>query len=196
MIQYDFGRTLSSEVNKISNGDVRKQWFFYTRNRAVRAQSDLSTVVLTDEIELQCGEIRRELLRNEAKWLSFGGKPLNTRPLLRVLREDDNTLISVVNACGLNAFRQLWPRYEPSKKHGKHGYHAAGGDWVSPMPLGDEAAQEVLMTSVGHGDDRYAAREGEYYRFPRTHPGQDIFHGFSIFREDIPAVVLVALEVA
>jgi hypothetical protein len=187
-----------SEVNALSNGDIKRQWFIYTRNRALRTQSELSTVCVSSDYDGENGEsikgqIRRDLLQHGSKWLSFGGTKLNMQRRLRI-RENGSALISVINASDLNAFQLWWPRYEASEKHRKTGYFRAGGEWVSPMPLDDHTAHEVLMTSVEHCGDRYARHGSEYYRFPKTHPDGEIYHGFLVKRDEIPDSVLKDLE--
>jgi hypothetical protein len=99
----------------------------------------------------------------------------------------------VINAFNLNTFQPWWPRYEASKKHRTVGYFLAG-EWVSPMPLDDRTAQEVLMTSAQGGSDRYALHQGQYYRFPRTHIDREIFHGFLITRGQVPPTALEDIE--
>jgi hypothetical protein len=194
------GTGIISEVSKLLNGDVRRQWFIYTKNRALLAQSDLCTVTISSDSEggqpaNLTGEIRQDLVYHDAKWLSFGGTILNERPRMDVWREDVRMQISVANASDLNRFQPWWPRYEASDKHRKTGYFRAGGEWVSPMPLDPRTAQEVLLSSVCAGDDRYALYRGEYYRFAKTHDGREIFHGFSVTRGEVPAAVLNDIEI-
>jgi hypothetical protein len=189
------GANIISEVSSLTNGDVRRQWFIYTKNRALPAQSNHRTVTISGDGQHEeptnlTGEIRPDLVYQDAKWLSFGGTRLNEQPRLNIWREDCRILISVMNASDLNGFQSWWPRYEASEKHGKIGYFRAGGEWVSPMPLDDSTAQEVLMTSLSIGNDRYAFYRGEYYRFTKTHPDREVFHGFSVTRGDVPADLL------
>ena len=188
-----------SEVNALSNGDIKRQWFIYTRNHALRAQSEFFTVIVSgdndgDKGENIEGQVRRDLLQQDSKWLSFGGTTLNMHPRLRIWRENGSALISVRNASDLNAFKFWWPRYEASEKHRKTGYFRAGGEWVFPMPLDHYTAHEVLMTSVERYGDRYARYGSEYYRFPKTHPDGEIYHGFSVERDECQILVLRDLE--
>ena len=193
------GAGIVAEVSALSNGDVRRQWFIYTKNRAFRAQGEHVTAAVShdegpDNKESLKGELRKDLIRDGSHWLSFGGTGLNVRAKLMVSHENTLAPISVVNTSRLSSFQTWWPRYEPSKKHGPTGYFRAGGKWVSQMPLDDHAAQEVLMTSVELDGDRYA-RHGElYYRFLKTHPDRDIYHGFLLEREEVPGLIFKTLE--
>jgi hypothetical protein len=79
------GSGIISEINRLPNGDVTRQWFLYTKNHAIRAQSDVCQVVIygDDKMELQ-GEVREEFVHQDSKWLSFGGAPINEHPRLHV----------------------------------------------------------------------------------------------------------------
>lgn len=185
-----------AEINALSNRDTRVQWFLYTKNYALRASSELCLVVVSDydgepgDVE---GFLRQELVVQDAKWLSFGGTVLSDQPRLNVTGRESGSRISLQNASTLLAFKNWWPRYEASPKHRKEGYWASG-EWVSPMPLDNQIAQEVLLTSILSGNDRYALHAGEYYRFPLTHPGQQVYHGFSVDENEVPQDVLGGLR--
>lgn len=131
---------------------------------------------------------------HNAKWLSFGGTPLNQRSELSILPRHLGSATGVKNASDLASFRVWWPRYERSHKHRNEGYWRAGGEWVSPMPLDDDTAQEILLTSVSLGDDRYAIYRGQYFQFPRTHTDSEIFHGFAVDPGEVPGTVVARLR--
>ena len=184
-----------SEINNLPNRDLRIQWFLYTKNHAVRADLKFCTIIIVDADNDQSlkGEIRDELLSAGVKWLSFGGSHINEQTELEVSTEVDSINRSIPNAFCLETFVRWWPQYEASPKHRKQGYFE-GGEWVSPMPLDERTAQDVLMISIIGGTERYGYYQGEYYRFPRTHADREIFHGFSITRADVPPAVLDDIE--
>lgn len=189
------GPGIISEINRLSNGDTRKLWFLFTKNHAARAQPNTYRVVVSSGAQPEAeGDIGEDLFRSESKWLSFSGMVLFEQRRLYVVSGDLRAGVSIENAFDLNGFQPLWPRYEPSEKHRKTGYYRDGGEWVSPMPLDEQAAQDVLMTSAPDGNNRYAFHKGEYYRFPRTHFDQEVFHGFLISRNDVPAALLAEIE--
>jgi hypothetical protein len=126
--------------------------------------------------------------------LSFGGTAIDEHPELKVSFEDNFTQLRIANAFDLNTFIRWWPRYEASGKHRKDGYFREGGEWVSPMPLDAHTAQTVLITSVLDGSDRFGYYQGQYYRFARTHADKEIFHGFSITRDEVPVGILQVIE--
>ena len=186
-----------AEIGGLSNRDLRTQWFLYTKNHAIRAASDFCTVEISigDKNELHLkGEIREELLSETSKWLSFGGTMVSEQRELHVSNQDHSRRMSILNAFSLDTFVFWWPRYEPSEKHRRSGYFREGGEWVSPMTLDSRTAQNVLIASVQDGNNRYGCYQGQYYRFPRTHVGQEIFHGFSITRAEVPDAVLADIE--
>jgi hypothetical protein len=188
-----------SEVNTLMNGDLRRQWFIYTKNRASPATSDPRSVVISGANSCEgCGyiegEIRSDLLQEGAKWLSFGGTALGIEQRLRVLQKNGSGPVIVTNAIDLTTFKPWWPQYEASSKHRAEGYFRSGGQWVSPMPLNSEAATEALMASVQYCGDRYALYCGKYYRFPKTHIDRNVYHGFLIDRDGVPESILNELE--
>src|SRR4051812_3846718 len=69
------GAGIMSEVNRLTNRDIRTQWFLYTRNHAVRSEAELCTVTVSaDGVEqVLIGDIRRQLFDAAVSWLSFGG---------------------------------------------------------------------------------------------------------------------------
>ena len=190
------GAGIISEVNHLSNKDIKRQWFLYTKNHAVRANSVLRTVTVSAPAVADVvliGEISEQLMDEAAKWLSFGGSPLNEESDLEVASDDPIHNLTVPNSFDLQTFRRWWPVYAASGKHRRTGYFR-DGEWISPMPLGEREAQEALMTSVQIGSDRYAYYKGRYYRFPRTHIDHDIFHGFQIERQEVPQSALEDIE--
>ncbi len=182
------GSNLKSDIDMLKNRDLRRQWYIYTRNHAQYAELDLCLVkVSCDNRELIGveGAVRQDLIRSDARWLSFGGVALFNQSKLIVHREDSELPISITNAFDFCGFRDWWPRYAASSKHGTSGYYRPGGVWVSPMQLADGTAQEALLISISVGNLRYAFYQGEYLEFRRTYPDREIFHGFSVSREDI-----------
>jgi hypothetical protein len=183
-----------AEIGALPNKDLRTEWYLYTKNHAMRAKSDLTAVVVSGGREAMHGTIREELTAEGARWLSFGGTALNERHDLSVAKEDGSSQTEVANAFDLETFARWWPKYEANPKHRKEGYVREGGERVSPMPLDDHTAQQVLMMSVSDGGDRFGFYRGQYYRFCRTHIDQEVFHGFSVAREDIPVAIFVEIE--
>jgi hypothetical protein len=188
--------SLLGDLNLIKNRDLVRQWFLFVKNRAKRNLSDPWSVIIygvSVEIDGVTGDVRKDAVAHDARWLSFGGTPLNQRSELSVLPTHFQVATAVNNASDVASFRVWWPRYERSPKHKHEGYRRAGGEWVSPMPLDDDTAQEVLLTSVASGDDRYAIYQGQYFQFPRTHSDVEIFHGFAVDPGGVPGAVAAQL---
>jgi hypothetical protein len=188
------GQGLKSDIARIRNKDLVRQWYLYTRNRAVKAALEHCVVEITDQKDgtVISGELRRELVVSDARWLSFFGRPIYSTSELNISLAGTDVTVSVQNSCGLGSFREWWPYYEASPKHRKDAYEFEG-DWVSPMPLNDSEAQEALITSVVHGSDRYSLYLGVYYRFPRTHPNRNVYHGFRMDRKEVPVQVVMEI---
>jgi hypothetical protein len=189
--------SLLGDLNLIKNRDLVRQWFLFVKNRANRNLSDPWSVAIygvSVETDGVTGDVRKDAVVNDARWLSFGGTPLNQRSELSVLPTHLEVATAVNNASDVTSFRMWWPRYERSPKHKHEGYWRAGGEWVSPMPLDDDTAQEILLTSVVSGNDRFAIYRSQYFQFARTYSKSEIFHGFSVDPGDVPGSIIAQLR--
>ncbi len=124
------------------------------------------------------------------------GTELAMQVAFQVSKQDGSDAIAVANAVELKMFKAWFPRYEASPKHKADGYFRPGGEWVSPMPLGHDAASEALMKSVQHKDDPYAWYCGHFYRFLKTRPDDNMYHGFLVKRLEVPDAVFRHLKCA
>jgi hypothetical protein len=191
------GAGFVSDINQVRNRDIARQWFLFVKNRSVRAESEpcmVSLVGTAGTVEI-AGEIRRELVQINSKWLSFRGTPFSERVALDISSETLGIRLSLANAWHLISFKAWWPEYQPSEKHRKEGYWRAGGEWVSPMPLNNDQAQAALLTSVLFGNERFSAFGNRYFRFLRTYPDKNIYHGFEVDWGDLPNQVILGLSV-
>lgn len=173
------GATLRATINKFDR-DLRQKWFLYTRNHAAAAEGELVDIEVRSAGTTQsvAGMACNGPLLLRAQWISFGGIPVfaSDEVIVTVAATGERFLIG--NANSVAAYREWWPRFEPSPKHQKTGYHARSGEWVSPMPLSDKEAQEALDISQDVNGERVAVYKGRRFRFMRTHPNRNIYHGF------------------
>jgi len=188
------GGNLTADINSVPDGDIRKLWFLFITKAVLAGGVSSSAAIVSDGRKHVEGEISSGCLVSQKRWLSFGKRAYLERTPLAL--DVEGKEVKVENAWNLDEFRRLWPSYEASPKHQKDAYTRVGGDTVSPMPLSDDEAQRVLMTSVPNGKDRIAYHRQQFFRFCLTHSGQEIYHGFQINEEDVPAEVLDILKSA
>lgn len=184
-----------SSINRIPKTlelrDVTVLWFTYTRNRAEPAslvgRIDVSITSPEAAGEESNGEIDEAWASGEGRWLSLGGTTLNEASRLHLSVAEDKRS-QVRNAHHLESVRLLMPRYEPSPKHRPEPY-VEDGVKVSAMPLTDNDAQQLLLISLKDGDKRwaYCDSRGKCYRFNFTNVETDVYHGFEVEDDEVPA---------
>lgn len=160
--------------------DVRTKWFLYTRNRARVPEDDRINLTVTfgDDSKTLVGMTHWSPVCLGAHWISLGGTEAFQQSPLQVENVQTGAKLTIDNSHDELGFWKWWLRYEPSPKHGKVGYHAFGGKWVSPMPLDDVEAQRALDVSELNAGGRVANYSGRTIRFVLTHPNGNVFHGF------------------
>lgn len=173
------GGTLRAVINRLER-DFVKKWYLYTRNRATLVDGEASEIEVTsaaspDRIR---GVVYEKPLQGNAYWVSFSGVSVFQTDQLLIRRVTSGEEVAVGNAARVDVFQLWWPRYESSPKHGRTGYRAASGEWVSPMPLDDAEAQKALDISEDVGGARIATYQGRQFRFMLTYPNRNVYHGF------------------
>jgi hypothetical protein len=179
----DFNASINSLADdKDKSKSSRRLWYLYTRNRAVQADWEPSC-----DIEITCakspdvarGAVSTALLIADSHWLSFSGIPPLQEPNLSVVAPGVQPF-NISNSNELASLIKFLPIYEKSDKHKSESYIDAAGDYVSPMTLQNDAAQNLLLVAVQDKDDRiaYHGLSGKFYRFKITR--LNIYHGFEI----------------
>jgi len=192
------GINFKASINKLSfdeiSRDIMRQWYIYTHNRAEAASLESYTVEISSDISEQPrvnGEISTDGLDRASFWMSFGGATINCQPTLKVNCGDTSSIKN--NSHDLESLQQLLPIYQPHPtKHRKEAYFdVERQEHVAPMPLDDHKAQNVLLTSILYDNSRWAyCRDiASYFCFKLTHPEQNIYHGYQVAFEDLPADV-------
>ena len=193
-----------SSINSIpqdeEHQDVKRLWFLYTTNRADAQRTEpplrvaLTSTALADVI--LAGEVNGEWISpNTNLWLSFGGIPLTESTTLDI-SHSGNEIDKVRNAHDLPSLMPMLPRYEPSAKHRAKAYTTEDGEVVSPMPLNEAEAQNLLLISVLDATDRWAYHNGlrKCFRFKVTQVQVDIYHGFQVERHEVPEAIWIQLQ--
>lgn len=170
--------------------DLVKKWYLYTRNRSavVPNESEVEIELKTNGIGSSVkGSVYKPLHDDISHWISFSGDVVCSANELIVSSSHGERTIR--NCADIESFRTWLPRYEPNPKHRAKAYTAAGGEVVSPMPLSEAEAQELLLTSLSdNGGTRWAFHKEtlKYYCFQRTHVDQEVFHGYVEAEEKVP----------
>jgi hypothetical protein len=178
--------------------DIIEKWYIYTRNRS-------KSLPLDSEIEVRFtangiassveGIVYRYVNDAVGFWISL---PRDT-----VCAVNNLTLHShhgeraIRNAADFESFKAWLPIYEPNAKHRDKPYTAAGGEYVSPMPLSKAEAQDLLLTSLpDEAGTRWAfhKRTATFYCYRKTHVNREVFHGYSQSEEEVPVNIRIALR--
>lgn len=193
----EVGTHFRASISKLSfddfSRDIRVQWYLYTKNRAESATFESYTVDISSDPPEQSvsGEISIDGLDRASIWVSFGGAKINCQPKLKVNNGETSSIKN--NAHDLKSLQQLLPIYQPHPtKHRKEAYFdVERQEHVAPMPLDDHKAQNVLLTSILYDNSRWAyCRDfASFFCFKLTHPEQNVYHGYQVAFEDLPAEV-------
>lgn len=191
--QLSTGQHLQSSISTL-DPDIKKQWYIYTKNHAHQASCVLvvpASITPKPDFDLTNNPISQDLLHQHAKWLSFSGQQWTETPEYGITSTSHQNFL-IKNAHNLDSLIPILPRYEESPKHHRDPYHA-NGEYVSPMPLAENEAAQLLLISVPDqtGTDRWAFHETrrKYYRFKLTHVHQNIYHGFEVESIEVPPVI-------
>jgi len=185
---------LIQSINRMTERQIARLWFIYTRNRAVSSDQDfVEAVVSSAEGELE-GTIATDQIADADCWISFTGAPVLRCGKVRVQSPGRNT-VGLENAEKPESVARWFPRYEASAKHRNEEYATANGP-ASPMDLSASDASSVLLTSIAESDRlRYGKHRGQYYAFRLTQieNGQPVFHGYAISENEVPPALCAAL---
>ena len=191
--QLSSGQHIKSSISAL-DPDIRKQWYVYTKNHARQASSDLvepTSIIPEPKFYMAKNPISQDLLHQHTKWLSFSGQQWTESPEYAITATSHQNH-SIKNAHNLDSLIPILPRYEKSPKHHRVSY-CVNGEYVSPMPLEENEAAQLLLISVPDqtGTDRWAFHETceKYYRFKLTHVHQNIYHGFEVENTEVPVVI-------
>ena len=175
-------QSLAHWLGRCADRDLVRKWYLYSRNHAASLCGDTVETSVSLERTFAAnvtGNVCSEAVDESVKWLSVGFSMFVASSLF-LKTEFDQAPKEVENAFSVQSARLWWPIFEPSPKHRREGYHNSKGEYVSPMPLNDFQAQEALDTSVEVSEERFSEYNGNNFRFLKTYPDKNIFHGFLI----------------
>ncbi|NKF14400.1 hypothetical protein [Rhizobium phaseoli] len=187
--------SLIQTIGAVNDRDLVRLWYLFTRNRAVECDAPPQMTKVSREDFTNEGAISGQDIKPNAIWLGLRHPELpDACDDLLVADSDSEYKVSFVS--GLEAIRQALPRYEPNPKHKRQEYTRTGAESVSPMTLSDAEAQRLLLQALvgGRGLYSYHSENKKYYRFVRTHPDREIFHGFEIKEAEVPGKTLKLLQ--
>lgn len=189
------GESLIQTISAVYDRDLARLWYLFTRNRAVECDSPAQMTKVSREDFTNEGEISSQYIEPHAIWLGLRHPELPDA-CDDLLVEDPKSEYHVSFVSGLEATRQALPRYAPNPKHKRREYTRAGAESVSPMTLSDPEAQLLLLQALGGGRSLYSyhSESRKYYRFVRTYPDREIFHGFEIKEAEVPIKTLKLLQ--
>jgi hypothetical protein len=179
-----------ASLNHLRNKDVARSWFLYTRNRVRLVSVDSQTYSVVAGLSERAVELSTELVRDATHWISFEGAGFPCGEI-SVINTATSATVTMANAERVETARKWTPRYEASPKHGVLEYQSASG-LVSAMDLSEDDANRALAQSLGAADGRrYVRFRGRLYcfRYTRTDNGQEVFHGYLITEEEVPAEI-------
>lgn len=187
---------LPAALARISDSDVRKRWYHYTKNKSSAADREHVHIILSGGGGVLRGVASASLM-TESHVIGLGGSDVHEARQFEVKNEEDvdstNKIESICDSTG--AWRQI-PRYEASPKHRRESYVREGGEEVSPMTLDDAQAQRCLFQAIEHGGEYFGKYGRCYFRFLLTVETIDgpIYHGFEVSTQEVPEKIILRLE--
>lgn len=183
--------TINQSISRIDN-DYKTLWYIYTKNKMTLLDWESVSEVEVSNLgeNTTSGEVHSDLVNQDGSWLSFNMSNLFSNQQLNVLCEGRDT--TKTNISSLEQMVEFLPFHEHNPKHRREAYTREGGEYVSPMPLDQNNAQELLLRSVlDDGGDRWAKHNAsdKYYRFKKTHIDRNVYHGFQTTIADIPDAI-------
>lgn len=192
-------RASIAQLKGVAEGkDLITKWYLYTRNRSTLLPSDDAIKIRLTATGTQPpvdGIACRYIHDQVTHWISLSGDEVCSFNELSL--SSDTGSKTIKNSDNIDSFRAWLPSYKPNQKHRRKAYISAGGEYVSPMTLGDTEAQELLLTSIPDaGGVRWAFHKSssEFYCFRRTHIDQEVFHGFVESEHNVPEDLLKVLR--
>lgn len=168
--------------------DKRRLWYTYktkyTKHLSVSSDADSIIVNLNSAFE---GNVHINLFDESKNWLSFSCAGLHSGEMVASSKD---VIKNIINFYSVESIKNIIPIYEPNPKHRQNLYISAAGEEVSPMPKSDVEAQNLLFSSkvVRSSPDKwaYCKSTNGFYRFKRTYPNREIFHGFLSPINEVP----------
>lgn len=181
----DFRKTLNSIKHTSTGKDIVQKWYLYTRNHCIPNNSELIDIEIHSNTCSEVSSGQAANIENNLILLSLGGSELTESS--EIILKSNRAIENLKNAYSPDTIYPLTPRYLPSDKHRTEEYWANGVK-VSPMPLNEQEAQELLLESIKLETDYWGYRNkcGSFYRYKRTHVDKLIFHGFKVEENEVP----------
>lgn len=190
-VRYGGHESIQKAISTISKDEMQR-WYFYTKNHPmtpleIDSEAD-SIEIVVEKINPNFikGKIHKDLLRIDSIWISFDKNKIFLSEKLSVDHDKNH---SIKNYNHLGQIKHFFPTYEANPKHRLHPYKA-NGELVSPMPLNDKQAGDLLLMAKGidHEGDKWGYHEesGNFIRYKRTHPDRPVYHGFVCNEVDVP----------
>lgn len=194
------GETFRASIARLGRSgvdgpDLLRRWYLYSKNHAQDVSDE------AQEVELRCptntftpvsGQLGVLCLAATTRWISFGACQIGMAATYSIVV--GNVSYQNKNAHDVASIQALLPIYDPSPKHGAVRYwDQQRQEWVAPMPLDRDTAQRVLLSGIQCGENYFGRHEASntLYRFVRTRG--NIYHGFQVGEEEIPANCLSLL---
>lgn len=189
------GQSFSQTLGGI-HPDKRRLWYTYKTKytKKLSVNSDMDTIVVNLNGALQ-GNVHVNLFDESKKWLSFSCASLQSGCVVAMSK---GVLKNIINFFSIECIKNIVPIYESNPKHRRSPYISASGEEVSPMPKSDCEAQNLLFASkvVQSNPDKwaYCNKSNEFYRFKRTYPNREIYHGFLSPISEVPEEIKLLLR--
>lgn len=176
--------------------DVVRNWYIFTRNRsrALPVENTVAIQLEAKSFEPVTGSVHLSTSDEFESWISLAGDSVCDSESLTVRRGE--TVRTVRNAADPTVLKSWLPSFEPNPKHRREGYMARGGEYVSPMPLDDQEANALALVSIADSSDRrwaYHEKTRTFYCFRKTYGGREVYHGYTVEKDDVPAQLIDAL---
>lgn len=190
------GENLSATIARLrglsdEGGDLVRKWYLYSQNRAEDVTDYGAVVALScpqQSFATVHGTVCSIAALEELYWLSFGQSRFGEALTYQIT--GGQMQMTGENAHTAQILVQSLPRYEPSAKHRKEPYFdKERGESVAAMPLSADFAQKVLLAGISQGSDIWSfdGTSRCFFRFKRT--GGNVFHGFVVGPDEVPAAI-------
>ena len=188
------GIAISKLVNT-ADSQLARKWFLY-RKRLTRVEPPDCYVAMTSTdgacLDSVAGDVSEQIFGDGLACLSFGGGALTESKNLSF--NAAAVARSIANHHCIASLKAAMPFYRASPKHRQKRYFDKNRrEWVAPMTLPDDIAQQVLALGILCQGDYfgYHAASEKIVRFKQT-LGME-YHGFEVELDELPNEVVEAL---
>lgn len=182
-----YGVAIAKLVNT-RDGQLARKWYLYRRRLSRVEPPDCHVVMASGDgscNESVSGDVSQNVFIRGLASVSFGGGPLTESKSLTI--SSNIAKGEIVNHHCVASLKASLPFYRASPKHRlKKYFDLQRGEWVAPMTLPEDLAQQVLSLGVRHESDYfgYHAPSEKILRFKQTLGNE--YHGFEIELTELP----------